>query len=203
MAIRQRTDNERSLDDVLRYLFETYPFSGPGIPEDGGYRRAVEAVAGSDFSDFFERAIARTDELDYDGALAQVGLELRWSHKNRVDKLPAWLGLNSRPEGGRLRVTSVRSDGPAYAHGVNAGDELLALDGWRLDADRLTARIAERDPGDTVTLSLFRRDELLHLPVTLAAAPFDRLVLTRVAQPDARQQRFYSDWLRTGLGVRS
>ena len=50
-------------------------------------------------------------------------------------------------------------------------------------------------PGDTVTLALFRRDELLLLPVTLASAPPDRLTLARVAQPTQGQERIYQGWL--------
>ena len=107
----------------------------------------------------------------------------------------AWLGLRTRSEGGRALVASVRSDGPAYTAGISAGDELLALDGWRIDEQRLAARVAERVPGDRVVLSLFRRDELLQLPVTLAAAPHDSLKLVRVEQPSDLQQRIYNGWL--------
>ncbi|MBC8077782.1 MAG: PDZ domain-containing protein, partial [Chloroflexales bacterium] len=106
--------------------------------------------------------------------------------------------VNTRAENGRLRVTSARSNGPAYAAGISAGDEIVALDGWRVDEGRLSARIGERTPGDGVTLSLFRRDELLHVPVTLMAAPFDKLALVRVEQPSEGQERVYRDWLRTG-----
>lgn len=200
MEIRARTGGERSLDDVLRYLYETYPIDGPGIPEDGGYREAVERVAGGDFGPFFARYIAGTDELDYDAALAHAGVALRWAHKEpRPDgQPPAWLGVATRTENGRLRVASLRSNGPAYAAGVSAGDEVVALDGWRVDDGRLSARVGERSPGDSLTLSVFRRDELLHIPVTLAAAPFDKLTLARVAKPSAPQERVYRDWLRVG-----
>jgi predicted metalloprotease with PDZ domain len=198
MEIRARTGGERSLDDVLRLLYETYPITGPGIPEDGGYREAVERVAGGDFGPFFARYIAGTAELNYEGALAHAGLTMRWSHKEpRPDgQPPAWLGLIGRVEGGRLKVASLRSAGPAYAAGISAGDEVVALDGWRVDEARLNARVGERSPGDSVTLSVFRRDELLHIPVTLAAAPFDKLALVRAERPSEPQERVYRDWLR-------
>jgi predicted metalloprotease with PDZ domain len=105
--------------------------------------------------------------------------------------------LNGRVEGGRLKVASLRSTGPAYAAGISAGDEVVALDGWRVDEARLNARVGERSPGDSVTLSVFRRDELLHIPVTLAAAPFDKLALVRAERPSELQERVYRDWLRT------
>jgi len=199
MAIRRRTDNARSLDDVLRYLYATYPVTGPGIPEAEGYLAAIETVAGAAdgfYRDFFARYIAGTAELDYDQGLSYAGLRLEWGYRNRRNsEPPAWLGLRLKPEQGRTVVAGLRSDSPAYSAGIYAGDELLALDGWRINDTLLPERLAERAPGATVTLTLFRRDELLQIPVTLAPAPYDKLSLVRSEQPDALQERIYQSWL--------
>lgn len=199
LEIRQRTSNAYSLDDVLRYLYTTYPISGPGIPEDGGYLAAVEAVVGhaeGAYRDFFARYVAGTSELAYDQALGHAGLRLEWGYKDaRNGSAPAWLGLKLKDESGRTLVASTRSDGPAYAAGIYAGDELIALDRMRVNRSLLNDRLAEHAPGDCVTLSLFRRDELLHIPVSLAAAPHDALTLTRVEHPDEQQERIYQGWM--------
>lgn len=205
LEIRRRTTGARALDDVLRSLYANYPIAGPGIPEDGGYRAAVEAVVagggvgGEDgsFASFFVRYIAGTVELDYAGALAYAGLWMDWGYEKQPegDRAPTWLGVKLKAEDGRARVAHVLADGPAYAAGVNAGDELLALEGFRVDEERLNARLAERRPGDTVTLSLFRRDELLHLPVVLAAAPHNTLAIRQLEAPDEAQRRLYEGWI--------
>lgn len=199
LEIRHRTNGARALDDVVRYLYATYPISGPGIPEEGGYLAAVEAVAGTAdgaYREFFARFISGTAELDYDQAFAYAGLRLEWSHSAQTDNAsPAWLGLRLKREGGRTLVASTRTDGPAYTAGIYAGDELLALDHFRIDDKALTTRLEERAPGDTVTLTLFRRDELLHIPVTLAAAPPDKLRLTRIDTPSEQQELLYQSWL--------
>ncbi len=199
MEIRQRTENRRSLDDVLRYLYTTYPIAGPGIPETGGYLAAVETVDGTStdfYRDFFARYIAGTAELDYEQGLRYAGLRLEWGYRNRQNNTaPAWPGLHLKTEEGRTLVASVRSDGPAYNAGIYAGDELVALDGWRISDALLPNRLAEHAPGKTVTLTLFRRDELLHIPVTLATAPYDKLSLVRIDQPDVLQEQIYQSWL--------
>jgi predicted metalloprotease with PDZ domain len=199
MAIRARTGGERSLDDVLRHLFARYPIDGPGIPEDGGALAAVEEVAGAQggaFRDFFRRYIAGTEELDYAAGLAAVGLEPVW----RRSGPEAWLGLSLKRQGERTLVAAARADGPAYAAGVYAEDELLALDGARVNEERLNARLAERAPGDTVRLALFRGDTLVEVPVTLAAAPPDALELVRLSRPTAAQERAYRAWLGRAAG---
>jgi predicted metalloprotease with PDZ domain len=197
LEIRQRTAGQRSLDDVLRYLYERFPSSGRGIPEEGGYRAAVEAVVGGDsFAEFFARYIAGTDELDYARALGYAGLQLDWSYeKAPADGQPAWLGIRLKTEAGRTKVSQVLADGPAYAAGIYAGDELLALDGFRIDEERLKARLAERRPGEIVTLSLFRRDELLHVPLALAPAPHDRLEIVQQDGASEEQRRIYAGWI--------
>lgn len=203
MELRARTAGEHSFDDLLRFLFEHYPFDGPGIPEEGAMLAALVALAGEQggvFEALLARYVADTAELDYAAGLAAVGLEPRWSYRTpRADgQAPAWLGLSVKRQGEHTLVASVRSDGPAYGAGVYADDELLALDGWRVNEERLAARLAERAPGETVRLTLFRGDQLIQLPVSLAEAPPDALALVPVAAPSGAQQRAYRSWL--GLG---
>ncbi len=199
MAIRARTNGERSFDDVMRYLYQRYPIEGPGIPEEGAVLAAIEAIGGADggLRDLYERYVVGVEELDYAAALAVVGLEPRWQHRRpRPDgQPPAWLGVNWRKQGERTLVAAVRSDGPAYEAGVYADDELIAIDGWRVNEERLNQRLLERRPGDTVRLTLFRGDALIEVPVTLAVAPYDMLSLAPVAAPTAEQIRMRAAWL--------
>ncbi|HMQ35102.1 MAG TPA: PDZ domain-containing protein [Chloroflexaceae bacterium] len=194
MEIRLHTSGKRSLDDVLRLLYARYPLVGPGIPEEGAVLDAVVEVAGEAegaFREFFARYIAGVDELDYASGLTVVGLEPRWSRRGPR----AWLGLSVRRQGERTIIAAVRSDGPAYAAGVYPDDELLAIDGWRADGEKLNARLGERAPGATVRLALFRGDALVEVPVTLAEAPADALELAPVAERSEAQARAYRLWL--------
>lgn len=213
LEIRRRTGGARSLDDVMRYLYAQYAgdrvhdlYSGgvakrPGFDDDDGFCRAVEAVAGEEggaYRAFLARAVAGTDELEYDRAFESVGLRLVWGHslEQEHDHLPAWHGLRLKTEHGRLKVSVVLAGGPGESAGIYAGDELIALDGIRIDDDRLKARLAERKPGDTVVFSLFRRDDLLHIPLQLAEAPPDTLTITPVEAPTEEQQRLLDGWLK-------
>jgi predicted metalloprotease with PDZ domain len=200
LDIRQRTGGARSFDDVLRWLHQHYPPEQPGIPEADAYQQAIEQAtdaAPGTYDTFFDRYIRGTAELDYASALGAVGLTLEWSHSASTndDAPPAWLGLHLKTEQRRTLVSSVRSDGPAWQAGIAPGDELLALDGFRIGKQQLDDRLRGYQPGSEVVLTLFRRDELLHLPLTLAEAPPDRLRLQRVEQPTAEQEKLYRDWL--------
>lgn len=194
LEIRRRTANRHSLDAVMRWLYRAYPLDGPGLPDREAVLAALQEVTDQDFSDFFARYIGGVDELPYDQVFAAAGLRLSWDWSAEQAGRP-WLGLRTRSNGG-LKVASVLRDGPAYAAGISPGDEIIAVDGWRVRSDEaLRERLGDRRPGEQTTILVARRDELRSYTVTLAAAPVDRLRIERVEQPDALQQRIYASWL--------
>ncbi len=192
LKMRRRTNGARSLDDLMRFLWEQYGKPGVGIPEDG-YERAVRDVAGGDWSEFFASAIRGRGELDYEAPLKAVGLELEW--RSPIDASGAWLGFRTRSEGGRTRVARVLTNGPAVAAGVSAGDEILALDGFRVDETSLRDRLKDYEPGDTVSLAIFRRDELVQVPITLAEQPRTRATVKKARRANVGQRTRYQEWL--------
>jgi predicted metalloprotease with PDZ domain len=92
-------------------------------------------------------------------------------------------------------VASVRSAGPAEAAGLYAGDELIAIDGARVDAARLASRIAERPPGATVRVTVFRRDALHDIPVTLGEPPAESATIVPVEGATVAQAALREAWL--------
>jgi predicted metalloprotease with PDZ domain len=83
----------------------------------------------------------------------------------------AWIGVKTELRDGRLIATEVRRGTPAFAAGVNADDELLAIDGYRLPPRGLAARLAAYRPEQAVELLVARRERLVTLPLVLAAEP--------------------------------
>lgn len=76
LAIRDATDNRKSLDDVMRLMNDEYAKQGKFYKDSDGVRRAMEEVSGKDFSDFFARYVAGTDEIPYNKFLGLAGLTL-------------------------------------------------------------------------------------------------------------------------------
>jgi len=81
--VRARTRGEKTLDDVMRLLWQrfwngrttSYYLQGDGYG-DRDVLQALNDVSGSDFTDFFGRYVAGVDELPYDATFAKVGLVL-------------------------------------------------------------------------------------------------------------------------------
>ncbi len=201
LEIRSRTGGRRSLDDVQRLLFERYGQYDRGFPEPA-YQAAAEEVAGGSLAQFFGRYINGLDPLPLDTLLATAGLALTRRWKPAGDEAasravpPAWLGITTRTEAGRLFVRTAYDPGPA-AGVLDAGDQLMALAGWRIpDASALDQRIpSDYRPGDAVDITAFRRDRLVTRRVTLGAAPPTQYQVERVQRPTAAQIATYQAWL--------
>ena len=211
LRIREITRNRRSLDDVLRVLWERYGLRDVGFPEEG-IQDVVAEVCGDRLDAFFDLALRSTGELDFDGPLAAAGLELAappatpgpgGSPPGAPGGTPLTTGIRTKEEAGRSLVATVVAGGPGHRAGVNAGDEMVALDGLRVNARDLQTRIMEREAGDVVQLTVFRRDELLTLPLRLERVPPIRPVLRRVQEPTALQAEIFCSWLgiREGEGA--
>ncbi|HYE13980.1 MAG TPA: PDZ domain-containing protein [Pyrinomonadaceae bacterium] len=163
LEIRHRTKNARSLDDVFRYLYETYGLPKPGW-QPGGFQEAVERVAGSDFDEFFSRYVAGTEELPYERALGYAGLKLERKEEKGLD-LGVTFASDIPSDSVGLPVRGVKSDGPAYNVLAN-GDLLLAVGGERVTEKSLQAQLSRFKPGSTLPLTVFRGDRLLELTMT-------------------------------------
>lgn len=197
LEIRALTARKHCLDDVVRHLVHQAALDDKGFAEPEGFLAAVEAVCGSHggaFQKFFERCVAGTAELDYERGLGHAGLALQMRHRS-ADR-GGWLGLSARGGPNGFVVDWVRSDGPAYAAGIYAGDEFLALDGHRVDEQTLAARLAERSPGATVRLTVFRRDELLEMTATLGEIAPDTAVLQAREDATKEQAALREGWLK-------
>jgi predicted metalloprotease with PDZ domain len=196
LRIRTATANERSLDDVMRRLWADFGAWDAGFPE-GEVERLAAEVAGTDLCAFFDRVLRSAAELPWDETLAAAGLVLRAVQKALPTEVRT--GVQLRTEGGRAMVTHVLAGTPAHRAGLNAGDELVALDGLRIAADTLPLRLAERRTGERVPLTVFRRDELLELELEVELAPPPRLELAPVPDPTPAQKRLHDDWLRVDV----
>jgi predicted metalloprotease with PDZ domain len=109
LAIRDATDNRKSLDDVLRQMNVEYAQQGRFYDDSEGIRAVVEEVAGKSFQDFFRRYVSGTDEIPYNDFLSIAGLELRMKDGGppySVAEIPSPTDRQRRIREGLLRGTT-------------------------------------------------------------------------------------------------
>jgi len=166
--IRAATDGARSLDDVLRQAFARFSGTRGFTPED--FRKLASDVAGADLSSWFHDALETTAELDYQPALQWYGLEFGPSSFKDDEKARARIGATVADTSGRVTVTNVPRGTPAFDAGVNAGDEIVAIDNFRVTPEQYLARLEALTPGKEVAVLVARREALKTLTVRIADA---------------------------------
>ena len=202
LEIRARTNRAKSLDDVMRYLYENYAQRGVGFPE-AELKSAFEKVANANLTNFFTRYVSGTEEIDFEHYLQMAGLHLERGYAPlRPDRpgakgepaLGGYLGLRTRASGDRVLVNNVLAGTPGYDGGVNANDELVAINGQRIEASNVD-RLFNLRPGQAVTLTVFRRERMMTFTLTAAQKPPDDYKITTIKNPDEKQRALYQAWL--------
>ncbi|MGZ3439516.1 MAG: M61 family metallopeptidase [Polyangia bacterium] len=197
LEIRARTEGARTLDHLMRLLWTRFGKSGKGFADES-VQALVEEASGLELGAFFDRHVRGRDEVDAERLLRTVGLVLAPDGDDEEEgdaKREPWLGITTREDGDALIVATAIEGGPAMIAGLYANDQLLALDGFRLDASSLKDRLAARRPGDKAAFTIFRRDELRLVEVTLADKPVEKFKITPAADATDAQKAAYASWL--------
>jgi predicted metalloprotease with PDZ domain len=194
LLIRSRHGNQRSLDDVMRQMWQRFGKEEIGFTPQQ-LRDVIESVAQMNLGDFFDRYIDGTDELPFDEYLQPFGLRL---HSVEEEEAVPYLGVMVKTENSHESIKFVEAGSPAALVGVDPGDELLAIDGLRVTADQLSDRLKDYKVGDTIKLSIFHQDELRTLPITLIAPQPSRYQIGRLENLTEVQKQNFAGWLGIG-----
>jgi len=167
LSIRAKTGGKKSLDDVMRVLWQRYGRDFYQGGARGVTPAEVEAIfdeiSGGRFKPFFDKYIRGTEDLPLAKMLAPFGVKYNDERKTAKPSLDANLGK----DGNDCKLSSVHENGAAHQAGLSAGDILMAIDGLRVTAANLEALLSRYGVGSEIEVHAFRRDELMTFSVTL------------------------------------
>ncbi|KER66282.1 peptidase M61 [Burkholderia cepacia] len=187
LAIRAQTRNKKSLDDVMRLLWQRYGrdfYRGKqaGV-EENEVEALIEEATGVALGRLFADAVHGTRDLPLAELLAPFGVTLTPDVANGAAAKPT---IGARLRGGvDCTFAAVYEGGAAHRAGLSAGDTLIALDGLRVTGTNLDALLARYRPGDKVEVHAFRRDELRTAKLKLDGPEVTRYRLAAAAKPVA------------------
>ena len=166
-SIRAKTGGKKSLDDVMRALWQRYGrdfYQGGARGVTPGEVEALfDEISGGRFKPFFDKYIRGTDDVPLAKLLAPFGVKYADERKAAKPSLDANLGR----DGNDCKLSAVHENGAAHQAGLSAGDLLVAVDGLRVTATNLDTLLARYAVGATVEIHAFRRDELMTFSVVL------------------------------------
>ncbi|MDQ3750619.1 MAG: PDZ domain-containing protein [Acidobacteriota bacterium] len=209
IEIRKASNGAKSLDDVMRYLYAEFAKKNKNYtPED--FQKIAETTAGKSLDDFFNKYVRGREEIDYNSILNGIGLQLTTGGGDEL----AYLGADFVQQGERLLVRQVQIGTPAYEQGLNANDQIIAMDGFRVMQTDSFARTSEKPsdsvkdfstrlemkrPGDKIRLTVFRFDELREIEITLGGRAKPDFKIVAVDNLTDKQRRLYQSYMGTKL----
>jgi len=190
-AIRDNTNNQKSLDDWMRLLYSRYALPKPGFkPEDAIH--AANEVAGKDVSDVFRRYISGIEPIPYEQYFALAGIEVT----KKVDPDKAWVGIEvKKSDDGHAQIRNVIPGSPAENAGLSNDDVIYAIDSRALEADGVNAQLSSRKPGDTLRITVLRLGEFREFLVTPTTNPNPTYSLKPMENQTEKQKAIYNSWL--------
>ncbi|MCB9095045.1 MAG: PDZ domain-containing protein [Halobacteriovoraceae bacterium] len=133
----------KSIEDLVHGLWSFYkkrPDQGMNKAE---FLELLENLTDKSVSEEFQTMISTTEDIDFEKILKKHNIELQWK-KKESDLAVDWTYKNNR-----VFVGMVQLDGPAYRAGLNAGDEIIAINATRVlkeDIKELTKYLKDETP---------------------------------------------------------
>jgi len=153
ILIRDRTDNQRSLDDVLRAMNNEFAKQNKPYRGTLDIRLTAEQVAGGSFEEFFRKYVSHADPLPYSQILSLAGLDLRTAQRKR----PVLGFFTERDLTGEVIVRNLDTESSAAKAGLRSDDVILSWNGSEppRNAERW---VYSQKPGSLVHVRV-RRDD--------------------------------------------
>ena len=185
LTIRHKTQEQRSLDDVMRLMWERfgrdfYTDEARGLREQE-FPNLVQEATGVDLRTEIQAWAYGHNDIPLAKLFSQHGITMQWS---AASKAPS-TGMRIRKQGEHQVIATVLQHGPAHQAGLSANDILVAVNSLKIDStiNTFDALLAHYQPGDRLNIHVFRRDELRHFELTLAAPILSECKLTTATKP--------------------
>lgn len=194
LELLEATAGQKSLDDVMNTMYYQYYYKlGRGYT-DAEFKEMVGKIAGKSVDAFYSDYVYGTKKVDYNPFLATVGYQLV---DDNVTKNDAYLGVSASNRSGKLIITSVLRNSPAWKDGLNVNDELLSINGEKVSGPmaEVDKAIATKVLGEQVRVDIIRDGLPKTILVTLSRNPAVRYRFVSVEKPSVQQLANRKKWL--------
>ena len=192
LAIRHETGNRKSLDDVMRSLYQVYYKGKMRGFTDEEFRETCEKTAGKALDEIFDIYVTTTGDIDYNKYLGYAGLSI---DTNTVNSTGQWIGITTNENDGILAVTSVERDSPAYFAGLSARDVITEINGSKASVSLLNDVLKKAGPGDKIKITATHRNITNTMEIEPGKSPVRSFEIKPLPDPGKEQIDLLNRWL--------
>ena len=204
LTIRKNSNNEKSLDDIMRYLWINYGKTSIGLKE-GEIESICSEISGINLKEFFHKYLYGVEDLPLEELLSEFAITFNLRATTSVDDKGGKANNNKQNHiaiGARFaennlgaRITHVFSNESAEIAGLSAGDIIIAINNVQVTKANIDKTIESYNVGDELTIHAFRRDELNIFKLKLIPAELTTCYLQINDKANANQQENQKEWL--------
>jgi predicted metalloprotease with PDZ domain len=189
------TNCEKNLDHILRLLYSrTFEDENRGYKEEEFEQICNEMIGREVTTKIFNARVRGRAEVDFDAYLGYAGLRL--VPKKTTQGEQGFIGVKINSEPGRLVVANVLSDSPAQVCGLSPSDEIIAVDGLRMDGQRLSWYITNRKPETPVSILASRNGSLIEVTAETSLKPTMEYRINKLDSATSEQKLIFRNWLK-------
>ncbi|MEH6710215.1 MAG: PDZ domain-containing protein [Paraglaciecola polaris] len=186
LQIRLTSQHKRSLDDVMRYLWQHHGKIDVGTPDD-----IIQQIILVEFElplqSFMHDALYTNKDLPVQSLLETFGVSLQ--RRPRVDAndiggkpatrtRPNHFGAAYKAADTGVIITQVSENTPAFHAGLQVGDQLISLNDWQLTNTNLLDIYDHFPESSDLVMFVLRHQRLKQLTLTINQALHDTIFLT-------------------------
>lgn len=194
LTIRETTKGKKSLDDVMKAMYERYYLKNNVGFEYEELLEVLKKISGTDFAPLYERWVKGTETPDYAGICAAAGLDI-----DTITNLqPMSLGIRTVPERKVSRIIYVRAGSAGAKAGLSVQDEIMRINGKAIkpDLETVLSKLKNREP----FLIEFRRQGIVY---SVNATPEDYITYKYVVKPLSAENKnkILKNWLNAKSSI--
>lgn len=183
----------KCLDDFMQKLYKDfYLKKDVGFTEEE-FQATLEEFLGEDMDDFFTRFVYGTETPDYKEYFESVGLFFY----NSDDQVKPFLGVKTTSSGGNVIITGVTAGSPAEEYGLSVNDEIIAVNGYRVNLDEFDAFVKTLEKGDTFEVLISRDNVLKTYEIVMGGKNTKKYTVKPDFSDETRKKFDY--WLRVDI----
>lgn len=193
------TQARAGLDEVMKAMYdEYYTKKGRGYT-DAEFKTTLEKISGKSFDNVYKDYVNGVKTIDYNKYFGYAGFALIDDAAKGND---AYLGAVTALKDGKIMVTNVSRQSPAWNSGLNVNDEILSIDGNRINnvsdprLSEVEKFISGKKAGEKITISFSRDGLIRQTELTLIRNPNHRFRVTALPNLSEAQLAVRKRWLK-------
>ena len=161
LQIRNFSKGRKSLDDLMRLIWQEHGLTGHGIEEDG-LDTLIYQLFGSGFqkiwSQFKTEYIFGTSDLPLEKWLNSRLIKVSSKSLAKLEMVKLAFGIRYTDDKGWLKLTHVLDDGVAQAAGLAPGDLIASINGQRVTGSRWDKVLTSLTMNEDCVVCFYRQD---------------------------------------------